>query len=68
MLVVQTMVSTAAGALLIPHLPGGRWRLTVVRGCHPISGLALIVSIVVIAVTWQRLLRLSGGCRWITRP
>lgn len=36
--------------------------------CHPMSGLNLIVSVVVITVTWQRLVRLSGGCRWITKP
>jgi hypothetical protein len=68
MLVVQPMVSTAAGAFLIAHLPTGQWRLTMLLSCHPISGLSLMVSGVVITVTWQRLSRLSGGCRWITKP
>jgi hypothetical protein len=54
-MLVPPMVSTAAGALVIPHLPAGRWRLTVVRGCRPMSGLGLIVGVIVIAAIWQRL-------------
>jgi hypothetical protein len=28
----------------------------------------VIVNVVVTAVAWQRLVRLSGGCQWITTP
>ena len=59
MLVVQPMVSTAAGTLVIPHLPAGQWRLTVLLTCRPMSGLSLVVGVVVITITWQRRLRLS---------
>ena len=51
MLVDEPMVSTAAGALLIAHLPARQWRLTILLCWHPMSGLSLAVSVVVITVT-----------------
>ena len=59
--VVPPMVSAATGALLIPHLPPGQARLTMLLACYAMFGLSLIASIVVITQLWQRLVRHSVG-------
>src|SRR3954453_1172787 len=59
--VVPPMVSAATGALLIPHLPAGQPRLTMLLACYAMFGLSLIASVVVIAQLWQRLVRYSVG-------
>jgi tellurite resistance protein TehA-like permease len=55
------MVSAATGALLIPHLPAGQPRLTMLLACYAMFGLSLIASVVVITQLWQRLARYSIG-------
>jgi C4-dicarboxylate transporter/malic acid transport protein len=53
--VVPPMVSASTGALLIPHLPAGQGRLTMLMACYAMFGLSLIASIIVITLIWHRL-------------
>jgi len=59
--VVPPMVSAATGALLIPHLPAGQLRLTMLLACYGMFGLSLFASLVVITQLWQRLVRYPAG-------
>ena len=59
--VVPPMVSAATGALLIPHLPAGQLRLSLLLVCYAMFGISLIASLVVITQLWQRLVRHSIG-------
>ncbi len=59
--VVPPMVSAATGALLVPHLPAGQLRLTMVLACYAMFGLSLLASLVIIPQIWQRLVRHSVG-------
>lgn len=59
--VVPPMVSAATGALLIPHLPAGQPRLSLLLACYAMFGISLIASVVVITQVWQRLVRHSIG-------
>ncbi|HEY5353948.1 MAG TPA: TDT family transporter [Streptosporangiaceae bacterium] len=59
--VVPPMVSAATGALLIPHLPAGQARLTLLLACYALFGISLIASLVVITQLWQRLVHHSIG-------
>ncbi len=53
--IVPPMVSAATGALLIPHLPAGAGRATLLYGCYAMFGLSLVASIIVITMVWSRL-------------
>ncbi|WP_084563073.1 TDT family transporter [Corynebacterium aquilae] len=53
--VVPPMVSSATGALLIPHTPEGELRLLMLLGCYAMFGLSLFVSVVMITMLWSRL-------------
>ena len=59
--VVPPMVSAATGALLVPHLPAGQARLTMLLACYAMFGLSLIASLVIITQIWQRLVQHSMG-------
>ena len=59
--VVPPMVSAATGALLVPHLPAGQARLTMLLACYAMFGLSLIASLVIITQIWQRLVQHSVG-------
>jgi C4-dicarboxylate transporter/malic acid transport protein len=59
--VVPPMVSAATGALLVPHLPVGQARETLLLGCYMFFGLTLVASLVLIAFIWNRLLRHGLG-------
>jgi C4-dicarboxylate transporter/malic acid transport protein len=59
--VVPPMVSAATGALLIPHLPAGQLRLTLLLACYAMFGISLAASVLVITQLWQRLVRHSIG-------
>jgi tellurite resistance protein TehA-like permease len=59
--VVPPMVSAATGALLVPHLPAGQVRLTMLLACYAMFGLSLIASLVLIPQIWQRLVQHSVG-------
>lgn len=53
--IVPPMVSAATGALLIPHLPAGPDRATLLYACYAMFGLSLVASIIVITMVWSRL-------------
>ncbi|MCK0173202.1 TDT family transporter [Mycolicibacterium sp. F2034L] len=53
--VVPPMVSAATGALLIPHMPPGTGRETLLYGCLAMFGLSLIASFIIITMVWSRL-------------
>lgn len=53
--VVPPMVSAATGALLIPHLPPGTGRTTMLFGCYAMFGLSLMASLIIITMIWSRL-------------
>jgi C4-dicarboxylate transporter/malic acid transport protein len=53
--VVPPMVSAATGALLIPHLPPGSARATMLYGCYAMFGLSLLASVIIITMIWSRL-------------
>jgi C4-dicarboxylate transporter/malic acid transport protein len=59
--VVPPMVSAATGALLVPHLPAGQARLTLLLACYAMFGLSLLASLVIIPQIWQRLVQHSVG-------
>ncbi|MFF2551520.1 TDT family transporter [Nocardia sp. NPDC058058] len=54
--VVPPMVSAAAGALLIPHLPAGQPRMTLLFACLAMFGLSLMAAFLTITMIWSRLL------------
>ncbi|CAM4191027.1 C4-dicarboxylate transporter/malic acid transport protein [Mycobacterium basiliense] len=53
--VVPPMVSAATGALLLPHMPPGTGRETMLYGCYAMFGLSLLASLNIIAMIWSRL-------------
>ena len=53
--VVPPMVSAATGALLIPHMPPGTGRTTMLYGCYAMFGLSLFASFIIITMVWSRL-------------
>jgi tellurite resistance protein TehA-like permease len=53
--VVPPMVSAATGALLLPHMPAGTGRETLLYGCYAMFGLSLLASLNIIAMIWNRL-------------
>jgi C4-dicarboxylate transporter/malic acid transport protein len=59
--VVPPMVSAATGALLVPRLPAGQARETMLLFCYMCFGLALVTSFVVMTIIWNRLLRHGPG-------
>jgi C4-dicarboxylate transporter/malic acid transport protein len=59
--VVPPMVSAATGALLIPFVPVGQARLTMMLACYAMFGLSLLASVVVITLIWGRLARYKVG-------
>lgn len=63
--VVPPMVSAAAGALLIPHAPAGVFRESMLLACYSMFGMSLVVSLIIIALIWSRLVHFgsSGSAR-----
>ena len=63
--VVPPMVSAATGALLLPHMPAGTGRETMLYGCYAMFGLSLAASLNIIAMIWSRLVLYgtSGSAR-----
>ncbi|MFI6959164.1 TDT family transporter [Nocardia sp. NPDC050408] len=53
--VVPPMVSAAMGALLVPYLPQGQLRLTMILLCLAMFGLSLIAALVTTTMVWSRL-------------
>ncbi len=63
--IVPPMVSSATGALLIPHLATATARATLLYACVAMFGLSLIASLIVITLIWSRLAHFgsSGSTR-----
>src|SRR5215469_13811677 len=59
--IVPPMVSASTGALLVPHLPAGQLRSTMLLSCYAMFGLSLLASLIVITVLWQRLINHKIG-------
>lgn len=59
--VVPPMVSAATGALLVPHLPAGQWRLSLQLACTAMFGLTLLASLLVLPLVWGRLVHHGVG-------
>ena len=53
--VVPPMVSAATGALLVPWLPAGQARLSLLFVCYAMFGMSLLASLLVLSVVWARL-------------
>jgi C4-dicarboxylate transporter/malic acid transport protein len=52
---VPPMVSASTGALLIPYVPAGQARLTLLLACYAMFGVSLLASFAVIPQIWHRL-------------
>jgi C4-dicarboxylate transporter/malic acid transport protein len=56
---VAPMVSAAVGPLLVPHLPPGQPRATLLLACFAMIGLSLLATLVMLPVIFARLI--TGG-------
>ena len=56
---VAPMVSAAVGPLLLPHLPPGQARQTLLLGCFALFGLSLLATLVMLPLVFAR--SLTGG-------
>jgi C4-dicarboxylate transporter/malic acid transport protein len=59
--IVPPMVSASSGALLIPFVPAGQLRLTMLFACYAMFGLSLVASLIVITLLWSRLAQHKVG-------
>ena len=57
--IVPPMVSASTGALLLPHVPAGQARLTLLLGCYAMFGLSLFIGLITITLIYSRLVH--GG-------
>jgi tellurite resistance protein TehA-like permease len=55
--VVPPMVSATTGAALVPYLPAGQARETLLIVCYAFFGLTVIAGLLVLNQVWQRLVR-----------
>ncbi|MER5974068.1 TDT family transporter [Streptomyces sp. NPDC002055] len=53
---VPPMVSAAVGPLLVPHVPAGQWRETLLLGCYALFGISLLATLIVLPLIFGRLL------------
>ncbi|GAA4236662.1 TDT family transporter [Actinomadura meridiana] len=56
--VVAPMVAAALGPALVPHLPDGQARATLLYGCYGMFGASLLATLVLLPGIWSRL---AGG-------
>jgi C4-dicarboxylate transporter/malic acid transport protein len=63
--VVPPMVSAAVGALLVPHVPAGQLRETMLMFCYACFGMSLVPALIIITLIWSRLAHFgsSGSAR-----
>ena len=59
--IVPPLVSAATGALLLPYVPAGQPRLTLLLACYAMFGLSLVASLIVITLIWSRLAQHTVG-------
>ncbi|WP_443076390.1 C4-dicarboxylate ABC transporter [Streptomyces sp. NBC_01716] len=57
--VVAPMVSAALGPALIPYLPAGQWRGTLLLGCYAMFGLSLLATLTLLPLIFGRLVLLG---------
>jgi C4-dicarboxylate transporter/malic acid transport protein len=57
--VVPPMVSAANGVLLIPHLPAGQARETLLIACLALFGMAAVATALIVPMIWTRLTHFS---------
>jgi C4-dicarboxylate transporter/malic acid transport protein len=53
--IVPPMVSSATGALLVPHVHSISGRATLLYGCYAMFGMTLVASFIIITLIWSRL-------------
>ncbi|MGW7366165.1 TDT family transporter [Streptomyces sp. NPDC054841] len=53
--VVAPMVAATQGPLLVPHLPAGQWRETMLLGCYAMFGLSLLAVLLMLPLVFARL-------------
>ncbi|WP_136795735.1 MULTISPECIES: TDT family transporter [Desulfosediminicola] len=53
--VVPPMVSSAIGAMLVPHTPAGTIRETMFYLCFSMFGLSMVTAAIIISMIWSRL-------------
>ncbi|MER7835819.1 TDT family transporter [Streptomyces sp. NPDC096040] len=56
---VAPMVSAALGPLLVPHLPAGQPRETLLYGCFALFGLSLLATLLMLTLVFARLVTSS---------
>ncbi len=59
--VVPPMVSASTGALLVPHLPAGQDRQTMLLVCWALFGVSLLASLAVLPLLWGSLVHHGPG-------
>jgi C4-dicarboxylate transporter/malic acid transport protein len=59
--VVPPMVSASTGAALISHLPTPAFQQAMLFACYAMFGLSLVLSLLMIALLWFRLIYVDGG-------
>lgn len=53
--IVPPMVSASTGALLVPYLPLGQWRLSMLLACYAMFGLSLVLGMLTFTLVYSRL-------------
>ncbi len=70
--IVPPMVSASTGALLLPHVPAGQARLTLLLGCYAMFGLSLVIGMITMTLIYSHLVHggmpavNAGPTVWIT--
>lgn len=70
--IVPPMVSATTGALLLPHVPAGQARLTLLLACYAMFGLSLVIGMITMTLIYSRLVHggmpavNAGPTVWIT--
>jgi tellurite resistance protein TehA-like permease len=59
--IVPPMVSAATGPQLIPHLPAGQLRETMLLGCYAMFGISLLATMVILPVIFSKLVHHKVG-------
>lgn len=54
--IVPPMVSASTGALLLPHMPAGQARLTLLLACYAMFGMSLVIGMMTMTLIYSRLL------------
>ena len=53
--IVPPMVSASTGALLLPHVPSGQVRLTLMLACYGMFGMSLFIGLITMTLIYSRL-------------